>query len=239
MRAVKDMNEYQLRDLRKYEESRTRLAEIVKELNYEGFNELGNFEINAEDPNNTCDHVPNRLFISAEIFGEQGEDETHRLEIMCERNGYSCRDKWEFTATGWPSYINELGQRKQESPYTNFRINEERPQSKAGMDRPAKAIAKQIQNRILGDYLRLYGICLEAANKSAAYGRKVADARIRLADACQDAREFRGQPQRTFYVKNISGDPIHVEFRSEGDVKVNLTTDEAIAVIELLRERRA
>ena len=99
-------------------------------------------------------------------------------------------------------------------------------------------IASQIANKILGDYIDIFKRCLESAQSHQEHADKTADARTRFADACQDEREFRGHPQRRFYVKNIPGETLGVEFRSVGDVQINLSTDEVIDVIAMLREQR-
>lgn len=229
---MSSMNEYQIRNLKKYEESHERLSLIVKELNTLDLGDVGHFEIRPVDadidysqPGNV---TPRCLFITAKF--PEGT-----LEIMCERDGYGFRDRWEFIPTGWPKYTNENGETETIDPSNLWDPKEFRPTSTAAQDRAAKAIARQIANKIIGEYIRIYHRCLDKAQSHEEHARKAQDARERLADACHDDREFRGRPQRIFYIRNYPGTQ-RVEYRSEGDVKMNLTTDEAIAVIAMLRK---
>ena len=176
-------------------------------------------------------HIPRMIFIEALI--SEG-----KLEIMCERDGYGNTGRWEFTAIGWPKYDDENGKSCSVDPSNMWNPKANRPTTTANQNREPKAIAKQIASKILGDYIDIFKRCLEVAQSHQEHADKTANARTRLADACQDEREFRGQPMRQFYVRNMAGDPLRVEFRSSGDVQMNLTTDEAIAVIALIREQR-
>jgi hypothetical protein len=227
------MTEYQLRDLKKYEESAKRLRLIVDQINKLDLGDVTEFEMMPRlDDEFDRQHTPRMIFIEALIM--EG-----KLEIMCERDGYGNTDRWEFTAIGWPKYTDENGQSCTIDPSNLWNPKVNRPQTTAAQDREPRLIASQISNKILGEYIDIFKRCLDSAQSHQAHCDKTKDARSRLADACQDEREFRGRPQSDFYVKNITGDPIHVKFQSEGDVKVNLTTDEAIDVIALLRKRRA
>jgi len=230
MLDVENMNEYQIRDLKKYEEDAKRLRLIVDQINELDLGDVTEFEM--QPPRDDCDYTPRMIYITALISEGQ-------LEIMCERSGYGNTDRWEFTAIGWPKYTDENGQSCSIDPSGLWNPKANRPQTTAAQDREPRLIASQISSKILGEYIDIFKRCLERAQSHQIHADKTADARRRLADACQDEREFRGRLQHDFYVKNITGDPIHVKFQSEGDVKVNLTTDEAIDVIALLRKRRA
>jgi hypothetical protein len=224
-------NEYQVRDLAKYEESAKRLRAIVDELNQLDLGDVTEFEMLPPDEN--YDHIPRSIYIKALIM--EGE-----LQIMCDRDGYGNTDRWEFTAIGWPKYTNENGDSKTIDPSDLWNPKANRPTTTAAQDRPAKAIAKQIAGKIIGDYIEVFKRCLEKAQSWQEASDTTADAISRLAAACQDEREFRGRPQRTFYIRNVADQySKRVEFRSVGDVQITLTADEAIAVIELLRKRNS
>jgi hypothetical protein len=226
---MQDLNEYQLRDLKKYEEDAKRLSLILAELNKLDLGDVTEFAMTPM--RDDIDHTPRCIYINALVM--EG-----RLEIMCERSGYGNTDRWEFNAIGWPKYTDEQGQSNTIDPSNLWNPKEVRPSTTAAQDREPKAIAKQIASKILGEYIRIFKLCLDRAQSAQAHADETGDAMSRLADACQDDREFRGRPQRRFYVKNMAGDSVSVEFRSTGDVKMNLTTDEVIAVIALLRKQR-
>ena len=228
--GITTLNEYQLRDLKKWRESAKRLRLIVDEINKLDLGDVTEFKM-LPIPEH-CDYTPRSIFIEALIM--EGP-----IEIMCERDGYGNTDRWEFTAIGWPKYKDENGSPQTIDPSNLWNPKEVRPSTTAAQDREPRLIAKQIVNKILNEYIRIYKGCLEKAQSHQEHADKTADARTRLADACQDERDFRGRPQRQFYVKNIPGETLGVEFRSVGDVKINLTTDEAIDVIAMLRKRRA
>lgn len=225
---IEAKNEYQVRDLAKYEDSAKRLRLIVDELNQLDLGDVTEFEMLPPDEH--YDHVPRSIYIKALIM--DGE-----LQICCERDGYGNPERWEFTAIGWPKYTNENGDSKTIDPSDLWNPKANRPETTAAQDRPAKAIAKQIASKIIGDYIEIYKRCLDKVQSWQEASDKTADAIRRVAEACEDEREFRGRPQRTFYIRNIADScSKRVEFRSTGDVQIDLTADEAVEVIALLRK---
>jgi len=224
-----NLSKYQIRDLEKYDESAKRLRLIVDELNKLDLGDVTEFEMIPMDT--AYDHVPRYIYIKALIM--EGE-----LQIMCERDGYGNADRWDFTAIGWPKYTNENGDSKTIDPSDCWNPKEVRPESTAAQDRPAKAIAKQIASKIIGEYIRIYQVCNDKAQMWQERSDTTKDNLSRLAEACQDDNMFRGTPQKILYIRGV-GDEYskRVEFRSDNDVRITLTTDEAIAVIAMLRER--
>ena len=81
------MNEYQLKNLKTYEESARRLRLIVDELNALDLGDVTEFEIQPVPED--YDFTPRYIAISALIM--EGP-----IEIMCERDGYGNSGRWEF-----------------------------------------------------------------------------------------------------------------------------------------------
>ena len=229
---MKQLNEYQQREENKYSVSAEKLHMIVEELNKIDMGDVAEWAM--EPRNNDLDYTPRFIMISAKHpLGENGQ-----YQIMCERDGYGNRDRWEFRACGWPVYIDENGAAKTIHPSDLWNPKANAPVTTAGQNREPKAIARQIASKILPDYVQIYQRCWNRAEEWQAHADKTGGALSRLAAACQDEEKFRGHKQRTFYVRNMAGNAKRVEFRSEGDVEMNFTTDEAIAVIALLRQLR-
>jgi len=225
------MNEYQLKELTAYEESASRLRLIVDALNALELEDVTTFEMQPipED----YDFTPR--FICIDALTEQG-----KIELICERNGYGFTDRWEFRASGWPTYTDEHGSKCTSDPSNLWNPKEWRPTTRAAQDRDPKAIAKQIANKILPEYLRIYARCVERNDDMQKHSDQRGDGLRRLAEACRDTTErYNGRHKSSFYIKELSGDTVSVDSNSHGDVRIRLHTDEMIQVVKLLRELRA
>jgi hypothetical protein len=220
------VNEYQLRDCAKYEESVKRLSLIVEKMNTLDMGDIGKWSV--QPPSMYSNRV--QYIEASHPLG--------RYVIMCERDGYGSRDRWEFTAIGWPKYLDKNKQECRTHPSDLWDPKETAPVTTAQQDRDPLAIARQIVSKILPDYTRQWARCFARAEQFQDRENSERDAIRRLAAACREPAEWRDSLQKTFYVKEVSGNPIRLEYRSEGDVKMNLTTDEAIQVVELLRKLR-
>jgi len=220
------MNEYQLRDLKTYEESVRRLRPIVDELNDLDLGDVTEFEIQPipED----YDFTPRFICISALIM--EGP-----IEIICERDGYGNAGRWEFRASVWPSYINQDGASCTVDPSNLYQPRANRPTTTAAQDREPKAIAKQIASKIIPDYINIYKRCLNDAQEREEHSNNTADALRRLTEACGQTYDQKAQHKGTIYTKGNGEESFRVEFRSEGDVIMHLTTEQAIKALEVIR----
>jgi hypothetical protein len=225
-----DMNEYQIREKRKYDESHKRLEAIVAEFNELDLGDVTEFTI--EEMNQDYDFVPRYLSITALI--EHGP-----IEIMCERDGYGFNDRWEFRAAGWPTYTDENGSTCTVDPSGLWNPKANRPVTTAAQDREPKAIAKQIANKILPEYMSIYARCTERAESAQGHSDETADAKRRLAKACGDEGHSIGRRGSGFYCKDIPGDTLRVEFNSIGDVGIRIHALEMVEVIGFIRNLRA
>jgi hypothetical protein len=220
------MNEYQLRDLKTYEESVRRLRLIVDELNELDLGDVTEFEIQPipED----YDFTPRFICISALIM--EGP-----VEIICERDGYGNAGRWEFRASGWPTYINQDGSSCTVDPSNLYQPRANRPTTTAAQDREPKAIAKQIASKIIPDYINVYKRCLNDAQEREEHSNSTADALRRLTEACGQTYDQKAAHKNTIYTKGNGVESFRVEFRSEGDVIMHLTTEQAIKALEVIR----
>ena len=220
------MNEYQQRDARKYQKSLGRLHLIVEELNALDLGDVTEFDIQPVPDD--CDFTPRYIAISALIM--EGP-----IEIMCERDGYGNNDRWEFRASGWPTYTNEDGASCTVDPSNLWNPKASRPTTTAAQDRAPKAIAKQIASKLIPDYLSIYSRCTATAQEREEYGADKADALRRLTEACGQTYDQKAQHKGTIYTKGNGVESFRVEFRSEGDVIMHLTTEQAITALEAIR----
>jgi hypothetical protein len=220
------MNEYQLRDLKTYEESVRRLRLIVDELNELDLGDVTEFEIQPipED----YDFTPRFICISALIM--EGP-----VEIICERDGYGNAGRWEFRASGWPTYTNQDGASCTVDPSNLYQPRAHRPTTTAAQDREPKAIAKQIASKIIPDYINVYKRCLNDAQEREEHSNNTADALRRLTEACGQTYDQKAAHKNTIYTKGNGVESFRVEFRSEGDVIMHLTTEQAIKALEVIR----
>lgn len=220
---MKELNEYQKRNEAAYDITVEKLQAIVDELKkYSGPNWA------LIPPDRTLDHTPRFVCISNGTLG-----------ILAERGGYSNKDRWRFFASEWPKTTNETGRKESVTPSNLYDPKERRPETTAAENRDPKAIAKQIANKIISDYQRIYARCEERAAGIQKHYDSRAAAMSRLAKACGDDNRYQtGRSGHTYYVRNLPGDTVGVEFNSEGDVKIRLNTDEMIEVLALLRQLR-
>ncbi len=224
------MNEYQQKNLKTYEESARRLLLIVAELNQLDQGDVGDWEI--QPIGEQYDFTP--LYIAIEASTPEG-----KLQMMCERDGYGHRGRWEFRASGWPTYNDEHDKTCTIDPSNLWNPKENRPTTTAAQDREPKAIAKQIAGKILPDYQRIYAKCTEKAEDFQKHSDERADGLRRLAEACQDQGHHKDRRGQSWYIRNLPGDLVSVDSNSHGDVKIRLHTDEMVEVIGLIRELRA
>ena len=224
------MNEYQKNEEYKYSVTAERLQVIVDELNKLDQGDVGKWELmpRGED----FDFAPRFICIEAET--PEG-----RIELICERDGYGNKNRWEFRASGWPTYTDENGKVCTSDSGNLWNPKESRPMTTAAETREPAAIAKQIVRKILPDYQRIYHRCLARNEEFQAHSDERADGLRRLAEAAQDQDRFATRGGVNFYLKNLPGDTVSVESRSHGDVQIRLHTDEMVQVIALLREIRA
>jgi hypothetical protein len=228
---MKELNEYQLRNLKQYEESARRLRLIVDELNKIDFGDVTEFELQPIPKE--YDFTPRYIAITALI-------PSGKLEIMCERDGYGNANRWEFRAAGWPTYTDEGGRNCTIDPSNLWNPKANRPVTTAAQDREPKAIAKQIASKVIPDYLDIFARCWFQAGEFQVHSDERADGLRRLAEACRDERDsHNGSARASFYVRDLEGDTVSVDSNSHGDVTIRLHTDEMVAVIGLLRELRA
>ncbi len=219
------MNEYQERDLRKYQKSLGRLHLIVDELNDLDLGDVTEFKIQPVPED--YDHTPRYIAISALIM--EGP-----IEIMCERDGYGNSGRWEFRAAGWPTYTDEDGKTCTVDPSNLWNPKATRPTTTAAQDRPCLAIAKQIASKLIPEYIETYKRCTANAEEAQEYSANKADALRRLTEACGRKYDERGRCKGTIYAKS-KGEDVRVEFRSEGDVIMHLNTEQAITALEAIR----
>jgi len=158
------------------------------------------------------------------------------LEIMARYNEYDIRGKFEFRAVKWPEYTDENGHKGTSSPDNCYQPRETVPTTKATAGREPKAIAKQIESKIIPEYLRIYERCQGLATDSQKYHDTKKDALEKLTEATGDDRHSIGRTRSGFYLQGLPGSQ-RIEFHSEGDVEIRLTTDEMLAVIDLLYRR--
>lgn len=159
------------------------------------------------------------------------------LEIMARYNEYDIRGKFEFRAVKWPTYTDESGHKGTSSPDNCYQPREQAPSTKATAGREPKAIAKQIESKIIPEYERIYERCQGLAGESQAYHDKTKQALEKLTTATGDERHSIGRTRSGWYLQGLPGSQ-RVEFHSEGDVEIRLPTDEMVEVIDLLYRLR-
>jgi hypothetical protein len=224
------MNEYQQRDATKYQKSLGRLHLIVEELNALDLGDVTEFEIQPIPDD--CDYSPRYIAISALI--QEGP-----IEIMCERDGYGSNDRWEFRASGWPTYTDENGKTEVIDPSNLFSPRASRPTTTAAQDRAPKAIAKQIAGKVIPEYIETYKRCLGRAEEAQAYSDKSTANADMVAEAAKDEGHHIGRRGRAWYVKGLKGDTLCVEMKSADNFGIEVSAREMVAVIGLVREMRA
>ena len=144
------------------------------------------------------------------------------------------KNRLNFQAIGWPSYTDEAGNKQRCFP---TRSDEWTPKTTAAANRDPKAIAKQIESKLIPDYETMYESLAEQAASHQKYANRTADALKRLAEATGNEHEP-GKQWRGFYVRDLPGETVRIDWNSVGDCRISLDTDEMIAVIGLLRTLR-
>jgi len=224
------MNEYQQREATKHQKSLGRLHLIVEQLNALDLGDVTEFEIQPVPDD--CDYSPRYIAIAALI--QEGP-----IEIMCERDGYGNSDRWEFRASGWPTYTDENGKQEVIDPSNLFSPRASRPTSTAAQDRAPMAIAKQIAGKVIPEYIETYKRCLGRAEEAQAYSDKSTANADMVAEAAKDEGHHIGRRGRAWYVKGIKGETLRVEMKSSDSFEIEVKAKEMVAVIGLLREMRA
>ncbi len=163
------------------------------------------------------------------------ERDTHRVILA---GGYNAAGKprIEFKPCGWPEYTDEHGSKQTKTPSNLWNPKEVLPVCTAARGRDPKAVARQI-GKLMPDYDRIYSRLQEIAKQAQTYHNDTKGAKERLALAT--GNQFDTERRNgTFYLRRLQGDPVRIEFRSIGDCQLNLSTDETLAVIDLLYKRR-
>lgn len=157
-------------------------------------------------------------------------------EILAGSYQASGKERIEFKASGWPEYTDETGREQTKDPSNLWNPKEVRPVCTAAIDRPAEAVAKQVA-RLFPDYDRIYERCEAIAKEAQEYHDRAGSILSRLAEATgnPDKPSRRGN---SFYLQELPGDIVSVEYRSPGDVKVGLDGEEMLEVIKLIYRLR-
>jgi len=173
------------------------------------------------------DDIPPRWRVLKEIDG-------HR-EILAGTYTAGVKERVEWKACGWPTYTDERGHESTKDPSNLWNPKEVRPVCTTAIDRPIPAVAKSIA-RWFPEYDRIYERCAAIAVEAQAYHDETAVALSQLAQAT--GNEFKpDNPSKSFFLREIGGDPLWLEFRSIGDCKISLSTADMLAVIDLLYRR--
>lgn len=163
--------------------------------------------------------------------------ESGNLEIMVEVP-WNKPDRLEFTACRWPVYTDKDGKECRTSPHDLWNPQESSPTTTAANNRPAEVIAKQIRSKLLPEYQRIYDRLQQRADSSQAYANTEADCIKRLFEATQENPDTT-RMNKPYFIRNLPGEMVCLDYRSPGDVKIGLSADEMIQVIGFLRQLRA
>lgn len=215
------MNQYQAEKAAAFETSYAMLEEIIDELNE--VDKIGGWSIVEPEQ----EHKFDRRFIDIEA--------PTGLKISCERGSYGFDGKWEFRASGWPTYINEDRQRCSVTPTDLWQPKEEWPKTRAAEGRPAKAIANQIRSRLLKEYRRIYA---RAADVAYIYHERAKDSTSALRRVTEAAgKEFNpeSRSKRIIYTEGNGEDCFRIEYRGQTDVILHLTAEQAVTALEAIR----
>jgi len=152
-------------------------------------------------------------------------------------------ERFEFSASAWPTHTDKAGKECRVIPHdlgsewqgSEFKEREPTPTTTAARSRTPEAIARQIENKLIPEYKRVYKILEEVAESRQAYANKEADIITRLFKATQEERLEGSKP---YFVRNIGGDTLTIDYRSPGSILIDLSADDMVAVIEFLRQKR-
>ena len=219
-----NLNEYQKRD----ELAASVLAEQLTQI----ASHMDGWHLIPRD-RTTEEHIPMFRYLSNEDGSRQ---------IFCESNRYGCVGKFRFSAMVWPSYTENEGDHLRtctSTPSDLWNPKENAPETTATHGRKFEAIAKQIESKIIPEYERLYILCQIRATAAQKHSDEVQDCKHRLAEATGQDIAHHGGRSSIFYIRDLPGETVGVEYRSPGDCRVSLSTGEMIEVVALIRKLRA
>jgi hypothetical protein len=216
LKDVRPMNEYQLKRKAEAEQLTAELEAICNEL-------AGNWAVDYIVDNDWDYRIP--MYI---------KDDTGRtLHVTALWNH---KDRIEVQGAGWPKHVDTNGRTVMVTPRECWNPKECPPVTTFARSRPVKAIAKQIETKILPEYDRLMARLGEMAKSRQGYADESMNAGKCIAIACGD----KYQPGHdTHYVRNMGGDTVRIEYRSPGSCVVDLPAAEMVEVIALIRKLRA
>lgn len=204
-----------LKEQQRYEDLQVQARRIAEHL-------PGTWRLQVQDPD-TYDYVPRFVYLT----GPDGRE----LRLNYYGNVHGTR--LEIAAAGWPEYRDVDGTLQRVHPHTT---NQAVPSTTADCARDPKAIAGQVERRVLQPLDELLPRLRGMAELRGKHADKHRYATLRLAGAlgCEDPKEVsRGR----IYARNIPGAPL-VEYRSAGDVRLSVTAEEAVELLQRLRELR-
>ena len=216
------MNEYQQRE---HEKS----AVLRAEIQLIG-DEMGLWKLQPDNPE--MDHAPRSFYLS---------NGKYRIRVNAIWNH---TERLEFTACEFGSYINTEGRETHLYPSdfgnnwsgNDFVPREITPTTTAARSRTPAAIAKQVKNKIIPEYLRIYDALQELGASRQGYTDKDTEAKAILYAATQDKQ---AKPHhKPHFVRNINGH-LYIKYNSAESVSIDLTASEAAKVINFIREDRA
>ena len=211
-----ELNEYQQRANAKAVEFHALLQPIADELP-DGW-QLHDIKLDESG------HAFRCLYIANEATGR---------EIMARYDEYDIPGKFEFKAIAWPEYTDENGRKCTKHPGDCYQPRETAPRTKAAAGREPRAIARQIESKILPEYERLWQRCEALAAESQEYHNKTREALVALTEATGDERHSRGNRRSGFYLQGYPGSQ-SIEFNSIGDVGIRLPAEDMVDVIDML-----
>lgn len=141
----------------------------------------------------------------------------------------------EFKACGWPSYTDANGYKQTQSVSNLWNPREALPCCTCAYDRETRLVAKQIA-RLFPEYDRIYKRLAERAADAQTYEDRTEQGLRKLAEAT--GNEYKPNGHRGFFLRDLPGDTVSIDFNSVGDVRVRLDTEEMLPVIALLYKLR-
>lgn len=187
-----------------------------------------------------CEHMPGNWTIEQPRTDEA--DENYKTpRIMRDDTGkaiyfhvlWNDKDRIEFSPADYPEYMDRGGKVTKVTCRDLWSPSETEPRTKANRNRPAQAIAKQLQTKILKPWEPIRARLQEKADSNQAYNDRKNTALENLAKAC--GIELR--PDQTTLYAHIGADHKRIEFRSDTSVILDVTAAEAVQIIELLRSK--
>lgn len=215
------MNEYQQKRWERHSADAERVVELVAALN-----EIDSEKWTVEPSKPDADNYPTNRH---RIVSESG------LVVVCNHNGYGLEDRWRFSAGAWPEYLDDQGHKRTMAACDLWNPKETSPQTEAADSRPWSAIAKQILTKLLTPYRAIYARCAEKAGLwQEGVDRNVA-ALEAMHKACGQPFDRGAAHNKTLYHNRMAKDSVRIEFRSEGDVILHMTTEQALKALEAIQ----